>query len=467
MSIINDEVERRLKRISRKKTEVDPPADIYECIQRASPNLEPPRHLDAYIQQLHKAIREGGVEICFSAPPQHGKTVATKHGLVQFAIERQGKRHAYCTYNQHKARTELLDVKRIAFEMGLDPHSRDNTLTMVGDTVIQFVGCTQGELTGNPVDGLLVIDDPIKDQKEAFSRTVREDRWNWFVQVAETRRHPGSSVVAMMTRWHVDDLLARLINNYHYRYIRLAAECDSSDDPNGRQLGEALWPQHRPTEWLDRYKRSPLAWASMYQGLPRALGDTLFKDALFYDENALPAEPYVPLYGADLAYTAKTRADWSVLLAGRWYRQRGELYLTNELRKQVQADVFTGLMKEKWTKEPGRVLWFGSTTEKGVADLIKGTIPKFEYAQATVDKYVRALPTAEQLWNPGKVFVPSFRPWCEDFVNEVLAFTGQNDPTDDRIDALAALGHLCLGISGQGYDNFNKELLGRLKRGEK
>ncbi len=311
------------------------------------------------------------------------------------------------------------------------------------------------------MDGLLVIDDPLRGPEEAYSKTIRESRWTWFVQVAQTRRHPGSSCVVMQSRWHIDDLIGKVTKEFSWEYIRIPAECDSLDDPLGRQIGEALWPEKRPLEWLQQFKRSPVAWQGLYQGAPRAVGDALFQDATFY--TTLPAGRYVPLYGADLAYTAKTRADWSVLLHGRWYPDLKQLYLLNELRLQVQADVFTDKMHEKWTKEPGRVLWFGSTTEKGVADLIRKTIPKFEYRQATVDKYVRALPTAEQLWNPGDVMVPQARPWAQSFVEEVVGFSGQGDGVDDRIDALAALGTLCIGIMGAGYSDFNQRLRERKK----
>lgn len=457
------ELESRIAKLEHNKSRVNKPQSIYDCIKRASPHLEPPEHLDCYVQALHEACRKGNVELCFAAPPQHGKTVVSKHGMAYFAIERPGMHHAYSTFNQEKAHTEMIDTKRICFELGLDPSSRNNVLTLSGDTVIQFVGCSTGELTGHPINGLHLIDDPIKDQKEAYSRTTREDRWNWFNGVAQTRRHPGSSVVAMMTRWHLDDLIGRLISLYGWRYTRLPAECDSTNDPNGRAIGEALWPKHRPIDWLQQFKRSPITWASMYQGTPRALGDTLFKDAVFYDE--LPrGEAYVPLYGCDLAYSGKTRSDWSVLLAGRFYRDIGKVYLTNMLREQVQADKFTDLMTEKWKLEKGRVLWFGSTTERGTADLIKRDINLFEYAQATVDKYARALPTADKLWNPGDILVPTKKNWSDQFTTEVLSFTGQGDATDDCIDALAALGHLVLGYDAVRYDgSVNRELRNRFK----
>jgi predicted phage terminase large subunit-like protein len=169
------------------------------------------------------------------------------------------------------------------------------------------------------------------------------------------------------------------------------------------------------------------------------------------------------MYGTDLAYTGKTRADWSVLIRGRRY-QDGHVYLTDVVRDQIQADVFTARMQARIANEPGPCLWFGNTIERGMAPLIQQHIPQFVCILATVDKYVRALPTAEQLWNPGKLLVPRNAPWVNEFVREVTEFTGQEDPHDDQVDALAALGHLALrGGGASGVTDLNRELRNALR----
>jgi hypothetical protein len=48
-----------------------------------------------------------------------------------------------------------------------------------------------GGLTGRPAD-LLIIDDPIKDRKEADSETYRQRVWDWWTDVASTRLAPGA-----------------------------------------------------------------------------------------------------------------------------------------------------------------------------------------------------------------------------------------------------------------------------------
>lgn len=466
-SDLKAELARRRRAIEKERSQLQPMGSIYDAFARCSPHLAPPRHLHPYCLawdvMVGKRKEEPGIEIVFHAPPQHGKTTVGCHGFIYAAehdarhCDGHGRRHAYSTYNEDKAIGVRKEVQQLAFAAGLDPHASKRDLYLSGGTVIRFCGAVSGQLTGHPVDGIHLIDDPIKDRKEASSATIREDRWAWFTDVAQTRRHPGSSVVIMHTRWHPDDLAGRVLQRMKWLYIRLAAICDDVDDPMGRQIGEALWPEQRPAAWLEQFMVNVLTWTSMYQGSPRPLGDTLFQDATYY--TSLPkAGGFRVGYGCDLAYTEKTRADWSVLLGARKYGN--DIYLTSMLRKQVQADRFTTMMKARIDSEQGPALWFGGTTERGVAQLIRQQIPTFRFALASVDKYVRALPTAEKLWNPGRIFVPKNASWTDEFVHEIGMFTGVQDPQDDQVDALAALGHLFIkGYgSGSGVDQVNKAL---------
>lgn len=473
-------LERESRRVEQERTRVAPPQSTYDVIARCSPVLQKPVHLHPYVQVLDKAIIDGDIRCVFSAPPQHGKTLIAEHALIFACMWDAQTRahdprwHAYSTYSFDRARTIRNDIQRIAFEAGLDPHGTQDLLEVAGGARIKFVGTGAGSLTGYKVNGLHVIDDPIKDRKEANSPVIREDRWNWFLEVASTRMHPGSSVLLMMTRWHLDDLSGRVIKREKWPYLRIPAICDDPDDDVlGRALGEALWEDQRPLEWLKQQPayRNPLTWAAMYQGSPRPQGDALFDAAnsQLYDE--LPVGRGFRIgYGCDLAYTEKTRADFSVLLQGRMY-SNGDLYLTKLLRKQCQADRFTALMRNWVTMagERGPILWFGSTTERGVAQMIRthGKVPGFTFKQATEDKYVRATPTAEHLWNMRKVFMPRLAAWREEFEDEVCSFSGQNDPQDDQVDALAALGTLFLKGAGQrlGLHGLNERLKEAVRRG--
>lgn len=451
MSTLSKLAAERRARLVNAQRQSGEPVGVVATIARLSPHLSEPRHLSPYTVKLDQAI-EQDTRLVFHAPPQHGKTECAKHAFISWAMRAPGKAHAYGTYNEDRAIGVMKKVKQLAFTAGLDPHSRKGELFLSGGTEIRFVGIGGG-LTGNPISGVLVIDDPMKDRKDAESTIRREDAWDWVKDVAETRLHPGASVICMATRWHADDPSGRFIKEKKYQYIRLAAVCDSNDDPLGREIGEALWPEGRPLSFLERFMVNTYTWASLYQGHPRPRGDSLFKEPTWYTK--LPQLPFRLGYGADLAYTANTRSDYSVMIQGKLIGR--DLYLTGLLRAQKQAPEFTKMMAEQVKRTPGPVRWLCSGTEKGVAHFINQKIPSFGYRIASTDKYVRATPTADTFWNCGHLLVPEKVSWANAFVDEVCSFTGVKDPQDDQVDALAALGNL-FGARAVGIGEFNEGL---------
>lgn len=101
------------------------------------------------------------------------------------------------------------------------------------------------------VHNCLIIDDLIKDDKEASSQAIRDQAWNWLTKVALTRRMGKKLVIMTFTRWHSDDPIGRLTDpeNPHYnlalakklKIINLPAIAEDND-PLGRKPGEPLWP---------------------------------------------------------------------------------------------------------------------------------------------------------------------------------------------------------------------------------
>lgn len=72
--------------------------------------------------------------------------------------------------------------------------SKDHMITEHGGKM-SFFG-RGGSATGRPAD-IFIIDDPIKNQEEAASLTIRNTVWNWFTKVVQTRCH-GQSVIIIV-----------------------------------------------------------------------------------------------------------------------------------------------------------------------------------------------------------------------------------------------------------------------------
>lgn len=384
---------------------------------------------------------------------------------MKWSLTKPHLRNAYATYSGARAQRVGRLAQDIASRAGLQLETANLDIWRTkegGQTLWTSVG---GGMTGEPIDGVALIDDPIKDRKEANSPTVRENHKEWYHGVLETRVHPGASVIAMMTRWHQDDLVGYLVKDLGFTYINLKAIADERRPPgDDRQPGEPLWPSKRSLAfWQGIRASNEWNFASMYQGEPRPRGGSLFREPTYWSE--LPGSGFKVSFGVDLSYTEKTHADFSVcveLWAVPPRRGTGEdqgpmgwtMYVVDVQRKQVEAPAFALTLRAKSSQRPGKFWWYASGTEKGSAQFIKAKgIPLTVMDPKGRDKYTRAQQTSE-LWNAGRILVPAdseAHPWADVFADEVTSFTGVKDLHDDQVDALVAAVDAAL-TSGGGME---------------
>jgi hypothetical protein len=165
-----------------------------------------------------------------------------------------------------------------------------------------------GSITGRRAD-LGIIDDPVKSAAEAESFTMREATWQWYTTDFYSRLKPGAAIVVIMTRWHEDDLGGRLLaaaetGGDKWTVIKMPAICDSLDDPLGRPLGAALWPEWQNEDALARIRANvgEYVWGALYQQDPKPRGASFFDiDNLLVDSpdtvlpDGRPAKVPIPM----------------------------------------------------------------------------------------------------------------------------------------------------------------------------
>jgi hypothetical protein len=61
-----------------------------------------------------------------------------------------------------------------------------------------------------------VGDDLFGSREDAYSDTVREKRWNWYVDDFSARLKPGAKRILMNTRWHEEDVAGRVLEQIGY-----------------------------------------------------------------------------------------------------------------------------------------------------------------------------------------------------------------------------------------------------------
>lgn len=146
-----------------------------------------------------------------------------------------------------------------------------------------------GSITGKGFK-IGIIDDPFKNREEADSETTRESRWNWYKSTFYTRREGASAIIVIMTRWHTDDLVGKLLEQQnekelngekHYdKWVRVRFPAIAEEDEDFRKKGEALWPDKFPVDSLKVTENAlgPYEWSALYQARPITAANQEFKE---------------------------------------------------------------------------------------------------------------------------------------------------------------------------------------------
>jgi hypothetical protein len=268
-------------------------------------------HHRAIAAALEEVERGTIPKLIIVAPPRHGKTELTSKKLLAWYSGRHPEHHAiFGTYNEVYAkdigRSVRDTVTTAAFNQvfpgyALKDYSQaaDRFETTKGG-ILAFVG--RGGTTTGRGGHILIVDDPIKNQKEASSPTIREDLWQWFNRVVRTRMMTSNArIIIIMTRWNEDDLVGRLTDptNEHYdpneartwKIIDLPAIAMSDHDALGRKPGEALWPERFDIKFLeDQQRADPMGFSALYQGRPTPPGGAFFLEQYLktYRQHELP-----------------------------------------------------------------------------------------------------------------------------------------------------------------------------------
>lgn len=404
--------------------------DTADVVVALNPRYQRPVHLAPMIAALEQSWSRSARYTCH-APPQHGKTDTVSAFAVASLLRDPALRIAYVSYGatiaQHKSARMREWARRLDLELLDDTQSKSDWATTSGGGV--FATGIGGALTGRPVD-VLLIDDPYPNREKAESAAYRAMVSDWFADVANTRVQPGGSIYVWHTRWTLDDLIGEIERGEFgpgWEHVAL---------PAINAAGDALWPERYPLEELARKRAaSEYTWQSLYQGRPVARGGRVFGEPSLCSLAELPAHGQRAI-GVDLAYSAKTHADWSVAVVVQRVGER--CYVRHVERAQERAPEFAARLRrlaQLSVGAPSR--WYCSGTERGVADLLAQQGVRIDAQVTHADKHTRAQACAAA-WNDGQLVVPHDAPWAATFLDELRRFTGVGDSHDDQVDALVA-----------------------------
>lgn len=293
---------------------------------RTGGHWKPAPHLLKIAATLAHELKQGDARIIVEVPPRHGKSeLISVHTPIWFLEHFPWAKVMLTTYAAElstgfgrRVRDAFIDnegnvlttkIKDDAQKMSLFVTEEEGGMTSVG------IG---GPITGKGAH-LLLVDDFIKNWEEASSDKVLKDIFSWFTTTAYTRLEPGGSCVILATRWVINDLIGMLLEqdkNKYWTVIRFPALAEEND-PLGRAVGEALWPE--------RYSRRSLLntqailgdfmFDALYQQNPRKISDSKADVTQIRYVDYIPNRQFRWVRSWDLAATEKTKdnkADFTV-----------------------------------------------------------------------------------------------------------------------------------------------------------
>ena len=392
-------------------------------------------------------------------PVRHGKTeLCSRWTPAWFLSKFPDKRVLLASYEADFAATHGRRAREIIREHGarfgieLDDTSRAaNRWELVTTRGGMATAGAGGPITGKG-GHLLIVDDPIKNSEEARSQVMRDNLWDWFKSTFLTRREPGGKVLVIMSRWHEDDLLGRLLKadtGMRVKRLRMPAIAED-DDLLGRVPGQALCPERYDEEALAGIRKDvgPGPWASLYQQRPVPLGGGMFKrdwvldfttqvvgDETFYQlgDKLVSADDCYRFATMDTAYTKSKRSDYTA--AAVWAVTPTDpacLLLLDMRRKRVEHADHAPLIESIWRDYSPS--WVGLEKQMATLSLFdevqrRGVVMRW----LTPDKHkVARAETAAALFEQGRIFVPRDAIWLADYIEELVTFpVGKHD---DQVD---------------------------------
>ncbi|EPH3999827.1 phage terminase large subunit [Morganella morganii] len=395
--------------------------------------------------------------LILGAPPQHGKSdIVSRYLPAYFFGKYPDMRVAGLSYGKDLASDMNRDVQRIMMSeeyKALFPESCLNAKRVVtveieakrnsetfeivgrkGAYISQGIG---GPLTGKKVD-LGIIDDPIKNAKEALSPVTKKATWNWYISTFKTRLSKNSGEIIMATRWATDDLSGRVI--------------DSSDKakvlafPAINERGEALVPELHPIDSLIEKKAlfGDYFWSAMYQQKPKPGDGQIFHEefARYYLPKDLPDTFDEVIHSWDMTFKDSDGTDYVV--GQVWGKKGANAYLLYQIRKRMSFTETLKAVKLLAEKYPQarRKLVEDKANGPAVIDSLKSTVSGLVPVEPDGSKIARAHAcTAE--WEAGNVWLPhkDIAPWITETVDEITTFpfAGHDDTVDAMTQALRYL----------------------------
>ncbi len=391
--------------------------------------------------------------LILTLPPQHGKSELISRRLPSFMLGlNPDLKIALVSYNDtfarkfNKANQRLIqseEYQKIFPDTNLFRHKEQiETRYLKNAHEFEVVGKegkfisvgVGGQLTGEPVD-IVIIDDIIKNRKEAESKVFRENIWDFWTDVIETRLHNDSKRLITLTRWHEDDIVGRILESEgdDWEYLNIPAIKEDNEDPEDpRMIDDELWPErHSKKKILKARDRSLRTFTSLYQGKPSAREGDVIKRAWFSIQSIgkvrreLPPATIITMnYVIDSAYTADEKNDQTAI--GAYFTIEGMTYIFRVESIHMEFPELITFIK-RFCKETGynnqsRIYIEPKASGKSIAQQLKKKtgLNMIESEPPDTDKLTRVIAATPTLQSGRIVLI--YGNWNEAYLDQLCSF---------------------------------------------
>jgi predicted phage terminase large subunit-like protein len=412
------------------------------------PTFQIPKHVDLLSRLCAAAGFEGRKRILVNLPPGHGKSHLVSLWTPTWYLSWFPKNLVMLTSYEsdfaiswgRKVRDSLrMHSDKLGVSLAEDSKAAGRWHTKHGGGMVALG--TGGAIMGRRPN-LMIVDDPVKSAQEANSAVERDRLWEWWQGTARDRLEPDASIVLVMHRWHPEDLCGRLIaemdkggEQWDVFALRAIAE---EDDPIGREVGEALWPERFSLEDLEQIRIAvgSHVWESKFQQRPANPEGGEIKRTWWQYFIEPPAEFDQIIQSWDFNIKSKEDSDFTV--GQVWGRRGAAFYLLDQIRGQMdmpEAMSAVNNLTQRWPQAKAKLIEdaaLGPAIISMLRERVPGMIPIKQHLSKTVRVRAQAVAPVIEARN---VYLPKNAAWVGDFIEEASAFP--NGAHDDQVDAMS------------------------------
>lgn len=423
-------------------------------------------HTEYICNRLQQALESDKAErIIITMPPQHSKSYTITETLPSYFLGTNPNKQVivigysgdFAEKFGRRNKEKIMDQGADIFDVHLSNKQahKDWELEQGGRMISSGVG---GQITGERAD-LMIIDDPIKNRKEANSKRYRDVLWEEWESTLSTRLAEDATVILVLTRWHEDDLAGRFLERFgdEWELLNFPALSEGKEkDILDREEGEPLWKRQYSKEYLEKRRKelSSKAWNSLYMGNPNIEEGNQFKSTYFryFRENddrtafilekpegkkIILKDNCVIFQTVDSSFKVKTRNDYTVI--STWYlTPNNDLLLYDVYRDKIAVpDLWATLSNVMDRFNPSKVFVEDKASGTGLIQTAKREGRPVIPISAESDKITRSFNISTYYENRA-VYHKAETNWVADYEDELNTFP--EGTHDDQVDTASIAG---------------------------